>query len=241
MKGSKYIEKVLKRSHLTEQDLDNIKKAVNTAEKNTNGEIALALTPASHDYSFWELLFSLFAGIVVFCVMLPFSADFEKWAESHLWATLPAWYLPGFFGAVLVILIGLVFMIANIPVIDRLIVPKDSRTAAVTRRTARHFTESGVYATKDNSGILIFISLLEHEVRIVADFGISSKINQLEWDALAAGLVSGFNYKNSKITAGDAIVKTVEKCGKLLAEHFPPLEENPNELNDGLVILPSGE
>jgi putative membrane protein len=241
MKGSKYIEKVLKRSHLTEEDLDNIKKTVNDAEKNTNGEIALALTPASHDYSFWELLFSLFAGIVVFCVMLPFSGDLARWGESHLWAELPEWYLPGFFGAILVIVIGIVFALVNIPVIDRLIIPKDARTLAVTRRTARHFTESGVYATKENSGILIFISLLEREVRIVADFGISSKIDQLEWDALAAGLVSGFNYKNNKITAGEAVIKTVEKCGKLLAEHFPPLAENPNELNDGLVILPSGE
>lgn len=241
MKGSKYIEKVLKHSHLSENDLDAIKKAVNKAESKTNGEIALALTPASHEYSFWELLFSLAAGLIVFCVMLPFSKDFEAWGASHLWASLPAWYVPGFFGIVFVLVVGLVFLLVNIPALDRLIIPIDSRTAAVTRRTARHFTESGIYATKENSGILIFISLLEREVRIVADYGISSKIDQLEWDALAAGLVSGFNYKNKNITAGEAIINTVEKCGTLLAEHFPPLEENPNELNDGLVILPSGE
>lgn len=241
MTGSKYIEKVLKRSHLTENDLDTIKKAVNKAEKKTNGEIAIALTPASHDYSFWELLFSLAAGIIVFCVMLPFSDTIVNWGASHLWAECPAWYLPGFYGIVLVLIVGLVFLLVNIPAIDRFIVPIDARTSAVTHRSARHFTESGVYATKENSGILIFISLLEREVRIVADFGISSKIDQLEWDTLAAGLVNGFNYKNNDITAGEAVVNTIEKCGDLLAKHFPPLEENTNELNDGLVILPSGE
>ncbi|HZK20250.1 MAG TPA: hypothetical protein VFC68_05955 [Treponemataceae bacterium] len=240
MKGSKYVEKVLKSAGLKEEDLDKIKETVNKAEQKTNGEIAIALTPASHAYSFWEIMFAFVAGVLVFCVMLPFANTINSWGELHVWTGLPAWYLPGFFGIVFILVVGFVFMVVNIPIFNRLIIPKQAQTAAVTRRTARHFTESGVYATKENSGILIFMSLLEREVRIIADFGISTKINQQEWDALAAGLVSGFNYK-SKLSAGEAIIKTVEKCGVLLSQHFPPLEENPNELNDGLVILPAGE
>ena len=35
----------------------------------------------------------------------------------------------------------------------------------------------------------------------------------------------------------EGFIGAIEKCGELLAEHFPAHSENPNELPDGLVIL----
>ena len=45
--------------------------------------------------------------------------------------------------------------------------------------------------------------------------------------------------KNGKTK--EAFLIAVEKCGQLLAENFPPHQENPNELTDGLVILEDEE
>ena len=53
------------------------------------------------------------------------------------------------------------------------------------------------------------------------------------WNLIADDLAS--NLKENNVTEG--FIQAVQKCGDLLAENFPPHEENPNELPDGLVIL----
>ena len=142
--------------------------------------------------------------------------------------------------------------------------PAAYKNAAVFRRAMRFFAESGIYDTREHSGILIFISLLEKKVFIIADRGISSKIEQDVWDNLAAKLSAGFSKRAlksvqnegvhaSRSASGDdspahtlsapasAIVQTIEECGVLLAKHFPPSADNPDELHNGLVVLEGGE
>jgi putative membrane protein len=97
----------------------------------------------------------------------------------------------------------------------------------------RYFAESGVYETAEHSGILIFVSYMERQVRIVADSGIASKISQDLWNIIADDLAQGIKSGQTK----EGFISAVEKCGQLLAENFPAHEENPNELSDGLAIL----
>lgn len=234
----KYRSKTLKCAGLTEADVVAIGEVVGVAEKSTNGEIVAAITPASHDYSFSELLFALILGSIVCAVLTIFSGGIFTWAQGLFWLDVPVWFMPGFIGALSFVAIALCFWFANIPAIDRLIVPKAYRSFAVYRRALRHFTESGVYDTKEQSGILIFVSLLEREVRIIADRGICSKIEQSEWDAIASELAAGFAKGSS---SKKALIHAIEQCGELLATHFPPLTENPNELHDSLDILEAGE
>ena len=100
-------------------------------------------------------------------------------------------------------------------------------------RAFRYFTESGVYDTAEHSGILIFVSFMEHQVRILADSGIAKRISQDLWNLIADELAE--DIKNGK--TAQAFLNAISKCGDLLAEQFPAKEENPNELSDGLVIL----
>jgi len=112
-------------------------------------------------------------------------------------------------------------------------IPRRIRSRMVYNRALRHFVESGVYATRDRTGILIFISWMEHEVRIIADKGISEKIDQAIWNTLAEKIASGV-HEGKAITA---LLDAIQECGKILDEHFPADQENENELIDGLVIL----
>lgn len=238
MQEQKYRTKTLKIAGLSEDDVIAIGEAVCEAEKSTHGEIAAALTPASHDYSFWELLLSVAVGAVVCAVLTMFSGSIFTWAQGLFWADVPVWFVPGFVGGLSFIAIVLCFWIANLPSIDRLIIPKKYRSLAVYRRALRHFIESGVYDTKEQSGILIFVSLLEREVRIIADRGICSKIEQAQWDEIAAELAVGFTKDAS---SRDGFIYAIEQCGRLLSIHFPARKENPNELHDSLEILEAGE
>lgn len=181
---------------------------------------------------------SVGVGAIVCAVLTALSGIIFTWAQSLFLVAVPAWFVPGFVSGLSFIAIILCFWIANIPSIDRLIIPRQYRSLAVYRRALRHFTESGVYDTKGQSGILIFVSLLEREVRIIADRGICSKIEQVQWDEIAEELAAGFTKGAS---SREALVHAIEQCGELLATHFPPLKENPNELHDSLEILEAGE
>ena len=225
----------IKKLGLTEAKLDAIKETVREAEANTTGEIALALTPESSDYSFRELLASTVLGVATFAALLPFHDAVASLLDRAFWH-LPAWYVTAFYGMASFAVTALFFLIANLPAIDRIVVPRKERTRAVYGRAVRHFSESGVYATRDRSGILIFISLMEREVRILADSGISARIAQKEWNAIANDLAAGI--KAGK--AAKAIEDAVRHCGKLLSDNFPAKRDNPNELPDGLVILEAG-
>jgi putative membrane protein len=228
--------KLLKRLKLSRSDLTQIKKAVSDAERNTNGEIAIAAIRESSDYSFFELFAAVIFGAICFAILLPLHGSIETMIGKLFWIE-KAWYLPAFYGIACFATIAIVFCASNVPAIDRIVIPRFTRKARVYNRAIRHFAESGVYATKDRTGILLFISLMEREVRIVADKGISEKIEQSEWDKIASSLAEGI--RDGKTCA--AIVSTIDRCGTLLSEHFPAKKENPNELPDGLVILEAGE
>ncbi len=223
---------ILRRLKLTESDLTSIQASVREAEVSTSGEIALAAIPESSDYSFRELLASVILGAITFTVMLPFHDAIVAFLDRIFWH-LPAWYITAFYGIAFFAVTGVSFLFANLPAIDRLIVPRAERSRAVYERALRHFTESGVYATKERTGILVFVSLMEKEVRIVADTGISARIAQSEWDSIAHDLALGIKAGKS----GDAIVTAVNRCGSILTDNFPAHRENPNELEDGLVLL----
>ncbi len=226
---------LVNRLKLAEGDFERIRKSVQDAELRTNGEIALAATSESSDYSFYELFISVVLGAVAFALLIPLYGQIGALLDRTFWH-LPEWYLPSFYGIVSFAVIALFFIAANVPALDRVIIPNAAKHRAVYNRALRHFVESGVYGTMERTGILIFISYLEREVRIIADTGIASKIDQGEWDLIADNIALGVKNGNT----ADALVEAVTKCGDLLEKHFPAKKENPNELADGLFILEAG-
>ncbi len=228
-------KQLVRKMKLSDADFADIKNAVAQAENRTTGEIALAAIPESSDYSFFELLASVILGAVAFAALLPLHGALEGFIDRTFWH-VHEWYLPAAYGAISFAIIALFFAVANIPAIDRIVIPRESRKRAVYNRSLKAFLESGVYATKERTGILIFVSWMEREVRIVADEGISAKIEQEEWDAIARDLAKGIK----EAQTAKALALAVNRCGDLLAGHFPAKAENPNELPDGLVILEAG-
>jgi len=224
---------LIKKLSLSDEDFESIKQAVAQAESSTTGEIAVAVTAESGKYSFWELLWANGLAAVVLAVMIPFSAGITSIFQQFYWDSVPAWIVPCVFVVVAFALVALGFYLCNIPALDRLIIPGTEKTKTVSARATQYFAQSGVYQTAEHSGILIFVSYMEREVRIMADSGISAKISQDLWNLIADELCENLKKGDS----AKAFIGAVEKCGQLLAENFPNHEENPNELADGLVII----
>lgn len=221
-----------RRLRLSPADLDGIERAVREAERRTDGEIAVAAIPRSDDYSFHELLASVILGLAASAAALLARDQVLVLLDRAFWHVEP-WVPALVHGLVGFAVTALAFLFANVPAIDRLIVPRRVRRRAVRDRALRHFVESGVYATRNGTGILIFVSYLEREVHIVADRCVAAEVPQSEWDSLAAAVAAGI--KAGK--AADALRDAVLRAGDLLAARFPASRDNPNELSNALAIL----
>ncbi len=105
-------------------------------------------------------------------------------------------------------------------------------------RTARAraievFSRLRIWDTEDNAGVLIYLLLAERQVEIVADRGIHARVGSAAWDAICGEMQSAF--AAGRFEAG--AILGIEAISDLLAAHFPPGDENPNELPDTPIVL----
>ncbi|MBR3542736.1 MAG: TPM domain-containing protein [Treponema sp.] len=209
-------------------------QAVKRAEEKTSGEIVVALAAESSDYSFWELFAALLASLLAAICTLPLADKIRAFDEAINW-TSSAWTLPAIYVfAAFFFVIPFFLLINAILPLDRLVIPKAIKEKAVNERAVRAFLECGVSSTRERTGILIFVSYLEKQARVLADEGIAKKIGPDLWRLIVSELSEEIGKKNTEA----AFCEAVQKCGDLLAQRFPAdRTDNPDELDNGVVIL----
>lgn len=98
------------------------------------------------------------------------------------------------------------------------------------QRAIELFSSQRVWDTAQNNGILVYLLMAERAIEIIADRGISQRVDPAVWQAMVARLSN--RCREGAIDAG--LVETVSDLSALLGQHFPlrPGEHNPNELAD---------
>lgn len=94
-----------------------------------------------------------------------------------------------------------------------------SALRGMTARQRAHevFAQLRVWDTRENTGVLVYVLLVEHAIEIVADRGVSARIDDGQWNAICSALRDRFakgEFHQGAIAASDAI-------SDLLAAHFP--------------------
>lgn len=100
-------------------------------------------------------------------------------------------------------------------------------------RAVEVFSLLRVWDTEENSGVLIYVQLVDHDIEIVADRGIAGRIAQSEWDAICGRMEEAFRagrYEEGTLAAIAAVSALLEK-------HFPAGARNADELPDKPVVL----
>lgn len=106
-------------------------------------------------------------------------------------------------------------------------------------RAIEVFSNLRVWDTEHNSGVLIYLLLADHDIEIVADRGIASRVAPEAWETVAQTMEAEF--RAGRFEAG--ALAGIARVGELLAQHFPPagggaaLRDNPDELANRPVIL----
>jgi uncharacterized membrane protein len=95
------------------------------------------------------------------------------------------------------------------------------------------FARLRVWDTDENSGVLIYVQLVDRRIEIVADRGISACVPQSEWDAICRAMEAAFREQRFE----NGALQAIERITALLVQHFPAMDTNPNELPDKPVVL----
>jgi putative membrane protein len=210
----------MKRSKLfSDEDLKRVEASVKQAEADTSGEIVTITVRQSSGYRWVRLLYG-FLGIALGSLVAYLLVSRGVWIGMTETFALQA--------GGLVAGMGLSFWTPAF----RLLLPRAQVAERVHRESLANFTAAGLHETRDRTGILIYISELEHRVEILADKGIHKKVGQDYWAEQVNQIVDGI--KSGK--AGDGLVNAITTMGTKLSEHFPRREDDTNELADGVML-----
>lgn len=205
---------------ISAQIKQDVESLVGEIESKTTGEIVPVVLDRSDTYPAahfrWAVILSLLFPVCLYFAPIPLHD--------------PVWFLAAQGAG-----IALGLIIAFSAKAKRLMLTKGEINEEVHQRALQAFYEHGVGNTSDRDGVLIFISLLEHRAVILADIGISAKVNNDQWGAiLKDGLT---NLKKDNLS--EALLGLIRATGDKLTQHFPrnSKENDDNqasELDDGL-------
>ena len=199
-----------------------ITTAIRSAEAKTSGEIFAVVAHRSDDYlfvaGFFAGLWALVGGFAL-AYLLPISGI----APSAL-ALVDG-------QAIAFLSLFALMMVSRR--LRMLFVPRALAYRRASANAVRQFLAHGVHATAGRSGVLLFVSIDEHYAEVVADSGITGRVPQHEWNAMVRDLTEGA--KAGDLTTG--YLRAIDRAGALLAEHFPPVDGDGNELDDRLIEL----
>jgi uncharacterized membrane protein len=95
------------------------------------------------------------------------------------------------------------------------------------------FSRLRIWDTEHNNGVLIYLLLADRDVEIVADRGIHRKVGEREWEGICRKMEAAF--RQGEYESG--VIDGIREVTRHLAEHFPPIGGDRDELPDKPVVL----
>lgn len=175
------------------------------------------------------MLLSIAFVVAGWNLLLPTSAGAGDWSGA-------SWQTRGLPQLVVLIVLGYIAgnLIATwVPAIRLPFTRSREMDEEVRRAAAESFHRFRVRSTEGGTGILIYISLFEHRVLVLGDNAIAEKLEAHDWEAVRDLLLGGLKNK----TPREGLVGAIDRCGEILAEHFPASAGDRNELANELHIL----
>ena len=201
------------RTKFDQADGEALAQAVREIEKNSDAEIVIVVRARSGAYRHADYL----CGAIVSFVSLIFVL-FSPFEFHTYWVPID----------VAALFVAGAFVSSRTDAVRRALTSKDFRARAARTGAAAMFYEAGIANTSAENGLLIYLSLLERRLEVIADRGILKAVPALKWNN------SVFELKRvGRRPKPENLIKAVRDLGGLLAEHMPATGENPNELPDG--------
>jgi len=205
-------------SLISAKNAERISAAITAAERTTSGEIVAVVADQSSRYQHIPFMWAALLALVI------------PWPLIHFtWMPVQTIFL-----LQLLVFLGLLALSWH-PRVRMSLVPRSILNANTRRRASEQFLAQNLHTTEGRTGVLIFVSLAEQRVEIIADSGIDALVPKGTWQKIVDQLTAD-------IGAGRAVEgfeEAIKQIGEQLAAHFPPGDFDPNELPDHLIVLRS--
>jgi putative membrane protein len=195
---------------LTDQDRQKVANAITEAERRTSGELVAVVAPAADDYRYVPLLWPALVALLLPAMLLTIAPDMAVWTLYFAQATA---------------FVVLALLLQLLPV-RMALVPESLKRRRASQLAREQFFEQRLHLTRARTGILIFVSVAEHYVEIIADEGINALVPPGTWDKAVADFVE--QVRAGRIAEG--FLAVVDVVGARLAEHFPRAADDLDEL-----------
>jgi putative membrane protein len=202
---------------LSEREKQQIAAAIAAVEQHTRGELVTVIARCSDEYRYIPLLWAALLALLVPALLAafdnPFPGDLAYLAQICTF-------------------LGAAALFQWLPLKMRLIPPAVKKLRA-RRRAREQFFLQNLHRTRERTGVLLFVSVAEHYVEILADEGINEAVAPQAWQAIVSDFIG--RVRERQVAAG--FLAAITASGELLATHFPATDDNHNELPNRLVEL----
>jgi putative membrane protein len=202
---------------LTDEDRQKIASAIAETERTTSGEVVAVVAQAASDYRYVTLLGPALTALLLPTILLTIEPAMSAWT---LYLAQAATFI-------------VLALLAHLPPVRMALVPGTMKRRRASRLAREQFFEQRLHLTQGRTGVLIFVSVAEHYVEIIADEGINALVQPGTWDQAVADFVE--RVRAGRIAEG--FLAVVEAVGTRLREHFPRAADDRDELPNRLIEI----
>lgn len=212
---------------LTADERERIRLAVHAAEQHTNAEIVPMIVSRSGLYRDAQHRAGIILAVAALTILLTTEIFWLPWgwhASNAVWLVLAT-----------ILAYGVGVWLGSLVPIVRLFTSTDRMHQKVRLRAERAFAQHAVSQTRERTGVLIMVSLLEHQIYVLPDQPLFPRVPMERWSLVVEAAVG-------RLKVGDVVgglCRSIRTCGVLLAEVCPGRpNDNPDELPNELVQEP---
>lgn len=218
---------------LTGEEQEKVEAAIAEAERKTTGEIVVVIASRSGRYDRGEGLCGVVLGLVVLSLGWLLWQGVSRAGNGWDAGWVPTLGLPAVLALFVVGYWAGTALARRFPLLARMFVPTSLMLAEIQDKAAMAFHRFRVRRTAAATGVLIYLSLFERLLWVVADDAVSEEVPPEVWDEIRDAMIVAI----AKDRAAEGLVEAVRRCGEVLAEHLPADEDNPNELTNEVFLL----
>lgn len=202
---------------LNDEQKQQLRAAIRAAESKTSGEIVTVIAAASGRYYYYP---TLWAALLAILAPLPVAGLLVSFAPLGI-------------VELQLLVFALLALALRWPPIKLRLVPRSVQREYCARRAREQFLAQDLHTTANRTGVLLYVSVAERHVELLADAGINEKVAPETWERIVREFTA--EVKTGRVAEG--FLAAIGAVGRELATHFPAAGVNPNELPDHLVEL----
>ena len=185
-----------------------ISDAVHELERCSCVEVVVEVRARSGSYAHADARFASLLAFVALLVLL-----FSPWPFAAVWVAVD----------VAVVWFAGLFIAQRSLSVRRLMTTEKERAERVRLAAASVFHDRGIANTQEETGVLVYLSILERRIELLADRGVLEAVPALEWNRLAAEA-------RARHATPETLVEVVRALTPLLERHMPIREGDQDEL-----------